>query len=667
VVGIDVGGTFTDLYFVDETGGSRAIKVPSTPADPSEGLLNALGAAKISPEALTAILHGTTIATNALIERRGARCALVTTRGFRDVLELGRRDRPQMYGLTGVHEPLIERDRRWEVDERMSATGDVLRPLDDAELTDVAHSIRAQGVESVIVSFFHSYANPAHEERAREILLEVEPTWHVITSAAVLNEYYEFERTSTAVVQGYLEPLVDRYAKGLIDKLAGWGFDREVLVMQSNGGVIPATTLRRSAAKIVRSGPAAGVIAAAELASEAGFDRVITGDMGGTSFDVAVVIDGKPSIAETTLLSFRVPLRLPMIDVHTIGAGGGSVAEVDRGGVLQVGPRSAGARPGPVAFRRGGTEPTVTDANVVLGRIDPDRPIGVGGTLDVEGARTTIRQLGEQLGLGVEETAQAILTIVDNRMAGRIRLITIERGLDPRGFALVAFGGAGPLHGARLINDVGIGTMLLPPFPGVLCATGCLMADVRYDLSQTVATRVDRLPMDVLRETLAEQLAAGRRRLTEEASGIEQVVFAHYADMAYEGQIHQLRVEINPDWTRTQMAEAFSETYRREYHTTLGDLPINVVNVRTSVAGLRTRQRRQLPEPGDLGKPEAAGSRPVYFGEWLPTPVYARDSLRPGHSFAGPAIIEQGDTTTVIEVGMPVRVDAYGNLIVVAA
>ena len=666
LVGVDVGGTFTDLYFVGADGGSRAIKVPSTPADPSEGLLNALNTAAIRPESLAAILHGTTIATNALIERSGARCALITTRGFRDLLELGRRDRPEMYGLTGVHEPLIERDRRWEVDERMTSSGEVLRPLDDAELADVAKAIRKQGVESVIVSFLHSYANPAHEERAREILQELEPSWHVITSAGVLNEYYEFERTSTAVVEGYLEPLVARYARALIERLSKWGFDREVLVMQSNGGVIPATALGRSAAKIVRSGPAAGVIAAAHLASEAGFDRVITGDMGGTSFDVAVVIDGKPSIAETTLLSFRIPVRLPMIDVHTIGAGGGSVAETDRGGVLQVGPRSAGARPGPVAFRRGGTEPTVTDANVVLGRIDPARPIGVGGSLDLDGARSAIRELGEKLGLGVEETAQAILTIVDNRMAGRIRLITIERGLDPREFALVAFGGAGPLHGARLISDVGIGTLLIPPFPGVLSATGCLMADVRYDFSKTFATRVDRLSMDVLAKTLSEQVESGRSRLAEEASGIDQVVVAHFADMAYEGQIHQLRVEIEAGCTAEVMADAFRSAYQREYRTTLGDLPINVVHVRTAVVGLRTRERRHLLEPPRLGTPEPGSTRPVYFGEWIPTPVYSRESLRPGHSLIGPAIVEQGDTTTVIEVGMPLHVDAYGNLIVEA-
>ncbi len=663
MVGIDVGGTFTDLYYVDPAGASRVIKVPSTPADPSEGLLDALHAAEIEPGSLAAILHGTTIATNAVIERRGARCALITTRGFRDVLELGRRDRPQMYGLTGVHEPLIERDRRFEVDERMGAGGEVLRPLQDSELLGVAQRILEQDVESVVVAFLHSYANPLHEERAREILQEFHPAWHVVTSADVVREYYEFERTSTAAVQGYLEPLVARYAENLMDKLGGWGFDREVLVMQSNGGAGPARTLGRNAAKIVRSGPAAGVIAAAHLAAEAGYERVITGDMGGTSFDVAVVIDGQPPIAETTLLAFRMPLRLPMIDVHTIGAGGGSVAEIDRGGVLQVGPRSAGARPGPVAFRRGGVEPTVTDANVALGRIDPEHPIGVGGSLDVEGAREAIRHLGERMGLGVEQTAEAILTIVENHMAGRIRLITIERGLDPRNFALVAFGGAGPLHGGRLMKDVGIGTLLVPRYPGVLCATGCLMADIRYDFSQTLSSRVDLISMADLRCILDEHVQAGRQRLAEESSGIDDVIVTHHADMAYEGQIHQLRVEIDPGGSTADMAAAFRRAYEGEYHTNLGDLPINVVNVRTTVKGLRPRERRHLRAPLERGEPDAARTRRVHFGGWVETPVYERDSLLPGHRFTGPAIVEQGDTTTVIEPEMSVRVDAYENLV----
>ncbi len=482
-VGIDVGGTYTDLYFSGDDGRlERVVKVPSTPKDPSIGLLNALRVAGIKPGDLDQILHGTTIATNAVIERRGARCALITTRGFRDVLELGRRDRPHMYGLTGMQRPLIPRDCRWEVDERVDYLGNVLVPLRLRQVRELAQVLKSEKVDAVVVSLLHSYANPTHEEQIRDILQEVESAWEIVISSGVIREYYEFERTSTAVVQGYLQPLVANYAKSLLHKLDDWGFDKQTLIMQSNGGVVPVSQLGQRAAFIVRSGPAAGVMAAAELAAEAGYDRIITGDMGGTSFDVAVVIEGKPAIAENTLLDFRIPLRLPMIDVHTIGAGGGSIAHLDRAGILQVGPESAGAFPGPVCWGRGGAQPTVTDANVVLARIDPSRPIGIEReSLDIEAARAAIGALGEKIGLSVEQTAEAILAVVNQRMAGRIRLLSIERGHDPRDFALVAFGGAGPVHGAALMQEVGIGAMLVPPYPGVLCAMGCASANVRYD------------------------------------------------------------------------------------------------------------------------------------------------------------------------------------------
>ncbi len=375
VVGIDVGGTFTDLFFSrDGLGVDRVLKVPSTPEDPSRGLVDALAAADVQPGDIELIVHGTTIATNAVIERKGARCALVTTRGFRDILELGRRDRQQMYGLTGVQNPLIPRDLRWEVDERLDQHGAVLRPLDEDAVRALAGVLAGLEVEAVVVALLHSYANPAHEERVRAILLERNADWQVVTSSGVVREYYEFERTSTAAVQAYLQPLVSRYAANLQSRLAERGFAMPTLVMQSNGGLVPIRQLGARAANIVRSGPAAGVMAAAKLAAEAGFNNVITGDMGGTSYDVAVVVGGKPRVAEETELDFRVPLRLPMIDVHTIGAGGGSIAFLDRGGILQVGPRSAGAVPGPVCFGRGGTEPTVTDVNAVLARINADHP-----------------------------------------------------------------------------------------------------------------------------------------------------------------------------------------------------------------------------------------------------------------------------------------------------
>lgn len=665
-VGIDVGGTFTDLYYTEDGGRvRRVVKVPSTPTDPSQGLLAALEAARIRPDALDVILHGTTIATNAVIERRGARCALVTTRGFRDVLELGRRDRPTMYGLTGQQRPLVPRDQRWEVDERVDHEGAVLAPLDDAQVRALAEVLKGEDVQSIVVSLLHSYANPVHERRVRELLREAHPAWEIVVSSDVVREYYEFERTSTAVVQGYLQPLVAGYARNLVERLERWGFPRQTLVMQSNGGVVPVHQLAERAAYIVRSGPAAGVMAAAELATDAGFDKVITGDIGGTSFDVAVVIDGQPEVAELTQLDFRVPLKLPMIDVHTIGAGGGSIAFIDRGGMLQVGPRSAGAAPGPVCWGRGGTEPTVTDANIALGRIDPAKPIGGElARLDVEAARAALGALGSKLGLSVEQTAEAILEIINQRMAGRIRLLSIERGHDPRDFALVIFGGAGPLHGAALQREVGIGTMLVPPTPGVLCALGCAVADMRYDVSRTVERRLDEIVGDELAAVFAEQRADTERQLRRSEVEVDRVETQHALDMAYSGQIHALRVVVEPDWPSERIAAAFVEAYREEFGNTLSSgIPLMVVAARTTLRGLRERERRRLPPPAPRPAPEPTGRRPVHFGRWTDTPVYRREDLLPGIRLDGPAIVEQADTTTVLEPAMRLRVDGHGNLL----
>ena len=666
-VGIDVGGTFTDLFYSEDGFTAHTVlKVPSTPQDPSSGLVNALRAAEIDAGALDLILHGTTIATNAVIERRGARCALITTRGFRDVLELGRRDRPHMYGLTGVQNPIVPRDLRWEVNERMDFRGAVISALDENEVRELASVLQQQDVEAVVISLLHSYVNPTHEERIRDILAEANPNWEVVTSSGVIREYYEFERTSTAVIQGYLQPLISRYAKNLQRKLGDWGFKRQTLIMQSNGGVVPLKQLGGRAAHIVRSGPAAGVMAAARIAAEAGFDKAITADMGGTSFDVAVVVEGEPEIAETTNLDFRVPLRLPMIDVHTIGAGGGSIAHLDRGGILQVGPRSAGARPGPVCFGHGGTEPTVTDANVVLGRINIDDPIGLKNraSLDLEGAQAAVLRLGDQMGLGLEETAEAVLAVVNQNMAGRTRLLSIERGYDPRDFTMVVFGGAGPLHGAALIRDIGVKSMLVPPSPGVLCAMGCVIADVRYDLSQTVERRADELEEKFISGILAAQRKQGEAQLRDSDARVARTDVTHAADMAYLGQIHSLRVPIQFGWTPVRIVAAFEEAYQREYGSTLGDMPSMIVSLKTTVQGIRERKRSAVQTPNKSTPLPPARRRQVHFGQWVDTPVYARETLTPGVCFVGPAVVEQADTTTVIEPDMRVRVDRYANLLV---
>lgn len=671
LVGIDVGGTFTDLYYSSGkgTGSDRVLKVPSTPDDPSRGLIDALRAADLDISRLDAILHGTTIATNAVIERRGAKCALITTSGFRDILELGRRDRQQMYGLTGVQKPLIPRRMRWEVAERMDHKGTVLTPLDESALTSLAAALAAEGMECVVVAFLHSYANTAHEQRAKQILKAANADWEVVLSSDVVREYYEFERTSTAVVQGYLQPLVSRYVRNLTAKLGALQFDRQTLVMQSNGGLVPLPQLSERAANIVRSGPAAGVMAAAQIAREAGFSHVITGDMGGTSYDVAVIIDGKPKIADTTELDFRVPLRLPMIDVHTIGAGGGSIAYCDRGGILLVGPQSAGAVPGPACFGRGGTEPTVADANAVLGRINPDRPIGLKhlDRLDIEAARSAMKRLGDQLGLGIEQTAEAILTVVNHIMARRTRLLTVEQGLDPREFVQVSFGGAGPLHGAAIMREVGIRTMLLPPYPGVLCALGCAVANLRYDLSRTIENPLSVVPEAEIRSILNQQAKQGLAELEAANVTLERSEVRHLANLSYSGQIHALRVPIEADWSHAQITEAFEAIYRADYGNTLEDIPVSLVGLITAVEGVRPMPPLGAGSDGEAAIPDPTGHREVWFGGWIRTPVYDRSSFRPGMHFDGPAIVEQADTTSVIEPGQTARVDRQQNILIEVA
>ena len=468
LVGVDVGGTFTDLVVVDEASGRvQVAKVPTTVANQATGVVAALAAAAAGPAELKVIVHGTTTATNALLERKGARTGLITTRGFRDVLELGRRTRPTPYGLKGSFEPLIPRDLRLEVDERVDAEGLVVVPLAEDQVREAVDRLRAQGVEALVIHFIHSYLNDSHERRAREIAAALWPNAYITVGAELLPEYREFERGTTAAINGFVQPVIDRYLRKLAGDLARQGYRRELLVMQGNGGTMSVDVAARHAVSTLMSGPAAGVKAAAYTALAAGHQNIISCDMGGTSFDVGVIRGGRPALTADKEMGYGLPVRVPMIDIHTIGAGGGSIARVNSGGILQVGPESAGADPGSICYGRGGEEPTITDANLLLGRLNPAGLLGVDGAAQLDRIREIFdKKIGAHLGLDPDQVASAIVRVANDKMAGAIRMVSLQRGHDPRDFTLFAFGGAGPLHAVALARELALPRVLVPARPG---------------------------------------------------------------------------------------------------------------------------------------------------------------------------------------------------------
>ena len=464
VVGVDVGGTFTDLILMEpETGAVRLAKVPSTPANQAAGVLAALDGAAASLAEVGAIIHGTTVTTNALLERKLSRCGLITTKGFRDILELGRRTRPRPYGLTGSFTPLIPRELRIEVPERMDAGGEVLVPLDEEAVRAALQHLHAAGCDSLVIHFLHSYKNPVHEERALAIARECWPEGHVTAGHAILAEFREFERGVAAAVNACVQPLLHRYLDRLQGQLAGRGYGRELLVIQGNGGSVSARSAAARAVNTVLSGPASGVMAAAAIGRAAGAERLITFDTGGTSADVGLVLDGVPAVTAEMELEHGMPIHVPMVDVHTVGAGGGSLARIDEAGLLQVGPESAGAQPGPICYGRGGKRPTLTDANLILGRLDPGALLAVENPVAPDDVRAVFAEcLGTALGLDADAAAAAVIRIANDRMAGAIRMATLARGHDPRDFVLFAFGGAGPMHAAALAAELGIPRVMIP-------------------------------------------------------------------------------------------------------------------------------------------------------------------------------------------------------------
>lgn len=672
IVGIDVGGTFTDLIGIEPQLGRVALaKVPTTLDNQAFGVLGALEKGDIALAQTDTIVHGTTTTTNALLERKVSKIGLITTKGFRDSLELGRRTRPQPYGLTGRFEPLVPRQWRLEVPERMDADGDVVTPLDEEAVRKAAEQLKAAGCEALVIHFLHSYINPSHEKRALEIAAEVWPNRYITAGHQLLSEYREYERGTTACVNASVQPVLHRYIERLNGELKGKGFGRDLLVMQGNGGTIAAGIVAEAAVNTVMSGPASGVMAAAYTARAACLPNVITYDMGGTSSDVGLIQDGVPQVSSELELEYAMPIHVPMVDVHTIGAGGGSIAFINEAGMLQVGPESAGARPGPICYGRGGTRPTITDANLVLGRLNPDGLLAVDSKVSLQDVKDAIdRDVGRPLGLKTDEAAAAILRIANDKMAGAIRMVSLSRGHDPRDFALFAFGGAGPLHSAALARELGIPKLLIPARPGITNALGCVVADLRHDYVKTVNKPLSVLEEGLVEKVLAEQVADGRATLERDGVEVEEVLVLHTADMQFQGQSHLLTVAVtDAKIGREALQKAFEEAYWQRFEVELPEIRAVLVNLHTAVIGRRPRlslDRLLAAEPAKDVAGAKKGSRSVWYeaGGWQDTPVYDRERLPRNVSFAGPAILEQLDTTVVIEPGNQVNVDKLGNLIV---
>ena len=701
IVGVDVGGTFTDLLYLDQAADDvHLAKVPTTADNQAFGVLEALKQATVDLASLDLLVHGTTTTTNALLERKLATTGLITTRGFRDVLELGRRTRPKSYGLTGWFEPLIPRELRLEVPERMDAGGRVEVPLDEDAVATAARELLGRGCESVVIHFLHAYRNPDHERRARRIVEGIWPNEFVTAGHEILSEYREYERGTAAAVNACVQPILARYLSRLADELASRSYRRDVLVMRGNGGTVSARVATSTAVTTVMSGPASGVMAAAYTAARAGFDNVITYDMGGTSCDVGLIRGGVPAVSSELELEYAIPIHVPMVDVHSIGAGGGSVAFVNDAELLQVGPESAGASPGPICFGRGGERVTITDANLLLGRLNPQALLSVENPVSLDSIAARFdEQIGAPLGLDAEEAAAAVLRIANDRMAGALRMVSLSRGHDPRDFALFAFGGAGPLHAADLAHELGIPRVIVPARPGITNALGCMVADLRHDYVRTVNTPLAALDVRSVHETLAEQTRQGREMLGRERVQFDSVHVIHGADMQFQGQSHILSLPLETATpTLDELQRLFERAYWKRFEVELPEIRAVLVNLHTAVLGRRPGiELGALAGEGGAGREagrtasetsaetgRARASPPTSLpiagcgtGDGAPvrrmvrfpagdreTPILRREALVPGSMLQGPAIIEQLDSTTVLPPGFRAAVDDAGNLVI---
>ena len=672
LIGVDVGGTFTDLIKLDQnTGKVRLAKVASTIENQAFGVMQSIAEAETNLKNVALVVHGTTTTTNAVLERKLSRTGLITTAGFRDVLELGRRTRPQPYGMKGHFLPIIPRDLRLEVGERMDYAGRILIPLNESSVREAGKKLLDQGVESVVVHFLHAYANPEHELRAAEVLAEFWPNEYITTGHSLLSESREFERGVTAAVNAAVQPILKRYINKLDSELEAEGYAGELLVMNGNGGTVSAKRVIREASKTVMSGPASGVIAAAYTGTAAGRPNLITYDMGGTSTDVALIRGGEPSVSNEIELEYAMPIHVPMVDVRTIGAGGGSIAKVNDAGLLEVGPHSAGAEPGPICYGRGGNEPTISDANFLLGRLDVTKLKSVSQEVDIEHIRSIFQEkLGDPLNIDAETAAAALLQVAITRMAGATRMVSVSLGEDPRDFSLFAFGGAGPMHATALARELGIPEVIVPARPGITNALGCVVADMKHDFVRTVNSPLNNVDMDEIIGILKAQSKEGTELIQKEPVSVEEIKVVHSFDMQFVGQTHILSVFLPTyDLSHEVVQSAFDEAYYGRFRVRLPEIRAQIVNVKTTVMGRRTGICLDglIDASGRVESLEMAqnGARPVWFnGDWQNTKIFNREALPLSAKIKGPAILEQMDTMVLIEPGDEAISDKNGNILI---
>ena len=664
-VAVDIGGTFTDICILDqESGKIRIAKTASTP-DPIDGVMTGLETGGVDLADVVLFSHGTTVATNALITRRLPRTAMVCTEGFRDVIEIRRANKDDIWDIyKDVAPPYIPRRDRLTVPERVDAAGKVVTPLDETAAREIARILKKRGVAAVAVCFMNSYINPVHEQRMQAILADALPGIPVSISSAILPEIFEHERFSTTVVNAALSPVVVDYTTRLGTRLADAGYGHDLLLLHTGGGVMTPAGVKEFAGRLAGSGIAAGAIASRHIAAQCGFPNSIGLDMGGTSCDVSLAYEGQSRVTQDWFIEFGYPIRFPSIEVLTIGAGGGSLAWIDEAGGLRNGPQSAGANPGPACYARGNTVPTNTDANVTLGRLGTEL---AGGSihLDAEKARAAVQTVADRFHLGLEEAADAIIRVANANMADAVRLISISRGYDPRDFALVAFGGAGALHGAALAKELAIPVVIVPPYPGVTSAFGCLLVDVQHDLAESYIRPAADADPAAIEAAFAGLETEAHVRLQHEGIPPERRLVERTVDMMYQGQWRSLAVPASsPVASVPDLVAAFHAQHEREYNYRRDDAPVDIYRLNLRAVGTVPKAAMAEQEPGGA-MPEPIGRRAVWFGaQSHDTPVFQRDALPAGGSFSGPAIVEQSDSTTVVPPGSRAEVDRFLNIVI---